>query len=599
MRRAVQFLVTFSVVAFLRASEALGIAPNYVSDQELAKYPIIVVAKWDKAPAKSHIQYGKDDDLGEVVLKSEVYTRLNVLATVKGAVEQGEHDLIVNWGITWNEDGTFVNSGTSTQLPGDVNDTTVPCLWFLKRSRSWDEKRKDEYLTVGNYREVQPLELKEFYVALGNREAPAEVPKLLRPDQPLVARRILHYLCGGVWPWPYDDDRWIYNKPETRGPVLRDEADRVWEFLQTDAQDQRRWAACVYAELAGKDGVARMRTLLDDKDPNVRGIAVGVLSRHRDEAALDRFGKATQGLKNGAIACQVIKELLAWKDDRTVPALIGFLQNDDFAYRYGDDLGIPALKAQQALVAITEHEFPYDVEMSQKAWQKAMLLNDKSARKSLLEKAAPGGQAPLVAAAVGVPTKELSENLKKQYESLDEDEYVVTIRLRNLSSRPVTILTAPSEVEIRWPGGVHSRGGDPSDDQKLEFTTIQPTDGMGLEIVVAKNFLVAEPAEQELKLSYLANGNRQGVNAWIGTISVQFGADWKYKREVKHVEELWENGNLKATGTTVNGVKLGEWNYFNEAGDRIKIAYHQTFRGTSICNPEHPKNKGAGKRPAK
>ena len=130
-------------------------------------------------------------------------------------------------------------------------------------------------------------------------------------------------------------------------------------------------------------------------------------------------------------------------------------------------------------------------------------------------------------------------------------------------------------------------------------TTILPNEGIALDTIVDEDFLIAEPAERQLKLSYFANGNRQGVKAWIGTINVEFGDGWKYERVVKHIEEVWENGNLKATGTTVNGVKLGEWNYFNEQGDRIKIEYPGTGRGTAICNSGHPKNKGAGKRQTK
>lgn len=612
MYRPRRLVAAFFGLAFLWTCEAHAIAPPYVSDEELAAYPMIVVAKWDKAPVKPHHQYVDHKDFGQAVIKIEVYTRLNVLAVIKGKVKPGQHDLMINSGITWEEDGTYVNTGTSTQLPGDVDDVTKPCLWFLKRTRSWDEKRKDEYLTVANYREVQPLELKDFYVALGNSDVQTEVPKLLVAGKPLVAHRVLLYICGGVWPSPYDGGLGLgWDRPYKRGKLLRDEANRVWDFLQAAAKDERTLAACVYAELAGEKGIPKIRTLLNDNDPNPRGIAVGVLAHHRDEASLERLAKALQGLRDGTIGCQVIKEFSVWKDERTVPALITFLENDEFAYQHGDDIGIPALKAHQALLAITGHEFPFDVETSQKSWQEALRIDNKPARKRLLEKIAPGGQTPLVAEAVGLPSKELSEALKKQHDSrafrlgtlegpADEGEVLVTIRLRNVSSRPVTILKEPSEVEMRWPAGVSSRGGGPLDEkEKLEFITIKPTESIALETILTEDFLIAKPADRRLRFSYLANGNRQGVKAWIGTIDVKFGTEWKYKREVKQVEERWKNGNLKANGTTVNGVKLGEWNYFNEQGDRIRIEYPGTGRGTATCNSEHPDNKGAGKRQAK
>lgn len=110
-------------------------------------------------------------------------------------------------------------------------------------------------------------------------------------------------------------------------------------------------------------------------------------------------------------------------------------------------------------------------------------------------------------------------------------------------------------------------------------------------------FLIADPGTRSLKISYQDNGDSSGLNAWIGTFEVKRGPHWKEKRETKQFEETWPNGNLKATGMTVNGHKAGEWNYFNEKGDRIRVVYHGESRGTATCNPEHPDNKGAGKRP--
>src|SRR5262249_6019400 len=151
-----------------------------------------------------------------------------------------------------------------------------------------------------------------------------------------------------------------WDRPYERGKLLRGEATRVWGFLETAAKDQRPLAVAVFAGVGGGKSVFKMRTLLSDKDANLGGIALGVLAHYRDAASLDHLAKAAEGLKDGTIACQVIKEFSAWKEERTVPALISFLQNDD--------LGIPALKAHEALRAITGHEFPYDVELSQDAW---------------------------------------------------------------------------------------------------------------------------------------------------------------------------------------------------------------------------------------
>ena len=52
MRYSMCFIAEFFGLALLLGTyDACAIAPRYVSDDELATYPIIVVAKWDKAPA--------------------------------------------------------------------------------------------------------------------------------------------------------------------------------------------------------------------------------------------------------------------------------------------------------------------------------------------------------------------------------------------------------------------------------------------------------------------------------------------------------------------------------------------------------------------
>jgi hypothetical protein len=529
MRFPFSLISALFVASLVWTSVARGIAPPYVSDEELASYPIIVVAKWERAPATEHHKYRSPG----VVIKSEIYTRLNILSIVKGEAQPGVNNLMVGWGITWRTDGTYVNTGTSTQLPGDVDDVTKPCLWFLKRTHSWDPKRKEEYLTVSNYREIQPLELKEFYAALGSDDAAVQVPKLMTADQPLVAERVLRHVCGGGLWWPYDDTP-FFARRERKGKLLRSAADSVWAIVQSDAKELRPAAASVYAELSGERGLANLRTLLDDDDPDVRGIAVGVLAHHRDEASVDHFSKAVEGIANAKIAYHVVLELAAWKDERVVLPLIAFLQNDGSAYRLGDDLGMPALKAREALLAITGHLFPFDVERSRGAWQAAVRLDDKEARKRLLEKKAPGRQAPLTATTRGTPRKELTEELKQRYGELGEREVVVTIRLHNVSPRPVTILKRPTEVGLSWPGGNAGFGSFPfADADELEFLTLQSNETVDLDLKLYSDFLSANPSQHKLKLYYRRASQQEGANAWVGIVSVEFETERKSKRTGK------------------------------------------------------------------
>ncbi len=57
MHPVFRLFAAFFGLACLWTSEAHAIAPPYVSDEELAAYPIIVVAKWDKAPVRPHHHY--------------------------------------------------------------------------------------------------------------------------------------------------------------------------------------------------------------------------------------------------------------------------------------------------------------------------------------------------------------------------------------------------------------------------------------------------------------------------------------------------------------------------------------------------------------
>jgi len=591
----------FPCLLLLWANSAHGIAPRYIPDPQLARSPIIVVAKWEKAPFEHHAKY-RDPDRKHVVEASEGYTKLRILRVIKGpGLKPGEHELLIGLGIAWSKDGKWLGSGTSTELSGDVNDITQPNLWFLTKARSWDETRTDEYLSISNYRSIQPLVLENYFRALKSPQPEVEVPKLLSPERPVEANRVLRYLSGGIWPWPFGPDPHgfsSYTNPDTRGPLLKSEADRVWKIVGSATAQARPPTLSVYAELAGEDGIIRVRTLLDDKDPEVRGIAIGILARHHDLESLDRLEQAAGGVDHGWLACKVIAELSSWGHEGVVPSLITWLQNNDFAYQYGDDLGIPALKARQALKQITGHWFPFNVEQSAKAWSQASLMSDQAQRGALLAKLIPGEEYPLLAELVGEPVhndpKAAEPPTGKGY---PDGEVTVTIRLQNISPLPVTISRVPSTVSIRWPAGVSGGSISPKHVTSETYVTLEPAESLEFTAHLDESFLLAEPDDRSLKISFRDNGNSAGVNAWIGTLEVMPGSEWKELRVVKTVEELWPNGNLKATGKTVNGYKMGEWNYFNEEGDRTKVAHYLTGGGTATCNPKHPANRGAGKRP--
>jgi hypothetical protein len=592
-------------------STSWALAPRYETDYELSQYPIIVVAQWDKAELKPHKLVE-----GNGVRRFEVFTELNVLRVIKGDIKPGKHTLLKSYGIAWLEDGTGLATWMSTNIPGDVNDVTKPNIWFLKMKRSWDESDKTLYYHVPHYRAVQPIVLEQYFVALASNNHKRRVPKLLSSSNPEVIRRVLRYICGGILPWPYEPDDWdMYSNPNKRERFLKEQARAVKEVIDGDTEDVRALATSVYSGLRGQNCVKYMRSLLRDKNQHVRGIAIGILARYMDEYSIGGMKTAVRGIEQGSISCKVIQALSSWGNPRLVPILVSFLQNDTFSYRYGDDLGIPALKARKALHAITGHWFPYDVNASADAWGKVEGERDASKRRKMLEELLPGREFPLAAELIGnprypsrkarKPNKKLASRSKQHASDLyddsameEEEDAEVTVRVKNASHRDLTISKIPIGVTQDWPDGTsyHRVGPLRIEMVKEDFMFLRPGQTTEFEISLQSGFLIAGPESRSLKLFYGDNANNLGMNAWIGLLDVKFGSEWSEERKIEKVEETWPNGNLKAIGQTVNGQRYGEWHFFNQEGDRVKVIHYTGGGGTATYNPYHPDNKGAGKR---
>ncbi len=425
-----------------------AIPPSYVSDQQLAKSPIIVVAKWEKVQRTGE----RDRDKPFVA-----QTKLRILRTVKGPkIDQEVIDLKLGWQISWGNDGEFLNSATSTNLLGYVEDVTVPCLWFLDRANVWEPQSPDHELSIDHYRKIQPLELEAYYLALETERAEQDIPQLLTADKSVLAKRVLQFIAGGQPIWPYSkSEGHIFRDAVEECKVLKSEAGRVWRIVGSDDQDLRRQAVAVYAYLTGMDGDLKLRTLLGDSNANVRGTALGILLHHQDAESLSRCDQAIQGIEDCYPLCAIINEISAWGNDQAVPALISCLQSGG-SRDYYDDTFVPSLRARKVLHEITGCWFPPNVSKSMDAWRRVDSEKVKEKRYSALALLLSEKEFLLLAELVGQPIY--------SSEKPDNGRAEVRIQIRNTGLHELKITRNPCRISMNDPGSSLSIGTEDEGD---------------------------------------------------------------------------------------------------------------------------------------
>ncbi len=179
------------------------IPPPYVSDEELAKYPIIVVAEWDGSPLVD-----RDKVVGNVCEETETGVRIRIKRVIQGGAPTGAAELLITDRFGWTAKYPMIMTYTSSEMSGDVEDTRHENLWFLKRGRSWKAEDSKEYFLLDNYRCVQPLKFEAYFNALRGPAPERDVPTHLLSGDPDIAGRVLSFICGGDLSWPYHWERW-------------------------------------------------------------------------------------------------------------------------------------------------------------------------------------------------------------------------------------------------------------------------------------------------------------------------------------------------------------------------------------------------------
>ena len=153
--------------------DARGPAP--VSDNALIAFPIIVVAKWLAQGQTIHQEITWNAQEADFELTQvEGFTSIEILRVIKGHVPLGKCRIRTTMGLCFpcrGPRGTYMvwQYGSSGELPGDAEDITSPCLWFLSSEDSWQDGQT--YPTLTTRRGVQPIGSESHFLKLLKQKA--------------------------------------------------------------------------------------------------------------------------------------------------------------------------------------------------------------------------------------------------------------------------------------------------------------------------------------------------------------------------------------------------------------------------------------------
>lgn len=499
----------------LAAATATAIPPPYVSDRQLAHFPIVVIAQWDGSPITDHSRIE-----GNMMRDLELRTHLKVIRVLKGNVEPGVQPLAITDNFGWDENGS-VATYTSTEMLGEVEDVRKPCLWFLQSGKSWDKKDPEEQLTASNYRCIQEEVLEPFYAALASPDPNKNVGPLLSSNSYLVAHRSLDFVNGERDPFAdlYASELGVglSQKDNDTFPPLVQYVQEVRALVDKGSPAVRREATAVYAGMVGSGGRESVRAILANSDPGAVLIAANFLVRWHDAAALPKVADRVRGIKAPldeqmcAIARWFVASAAKWKDASVVPALIEMLalrEKDDGWYSQPP----VAAEAGSALQAITGYLFQTDTDPDRlrAAWSAAEARPSSQRLETLVSALGPN-RAPFVISG-----------------QLEGDCYRITVT--NTSGRPVTVNPfADFEYEIRSSQG-ESGGGMIADSVTVggtkllaKTTAIRLDPGQKLSYV----FLRAKAKEDYGGIHYLFTKGKDPLEItmtfarsdWVGTLT--------------------------------------------------------------------------------
>ncbi len=455
-----------------------------LSDFQLAtEFPIVVVGQWKACSGHTN--------------------RVEVLSVAKGSCPLGPIPVFSRH-VLFEE--TRVRFHESVRL--DPLLPSQPCVWFLQEHAKSRESFR--IFQVDHGRAVQPLETLPYFEAMWSSDPAATVPQLLDKVEGLVVQRVLSYINGGYPPWPFDSP--FHNERSWDGVALPGEADRVWQFLNYSTRD-RLFAAGVFAELSGTSGIPRLRTLLNDSDPDLRALAVGHLAELNDIHSYALFADALVSTPRYYLGYCVVEVLSNENDMRLAPALVCFLECPD--RWYGDPRGNAAYWACRALKRLTGCVFPYDTVKAKRHLQRLQTATTKEVIQAITAESEP-----LVA-------EMIDREFKPPGAKPESDpkwgfaDCIVTIRITNRSQQELTIPTTPSAVELDNDVMQHPACGVP-EYQGADPLVLAPGSDKSIFLRVQANRFFAKPGcKRNYRLCFWNTECVSGKKLWTGEVPLR------------------------------------------------------------------------------
>lgn len=506
MRVLISFRTWLVICMVMIPALTLAIIPPSVTDRDLSQSPIIVIGYWPKAKFVS-----RNNVKGNVCYDLESTTKLIITKVIRGRLAVGSHTLLLKDWISWSKDGTMLNSASSSEMLGDVDDVSKPNIWFLTISKSWKKSDKTEYLHAFSYRCAQPRNLLAFYQTLAMPRRDSEVSKHLLSSDPIVVERSLEFVSDNFPAWPQNPDRQRYTElygisyepnPLAKLHRVTQQLPTLLKIIHDSKRPCRPTALGLYAEMVGTPAISELQRALKDRDANVRCTAAAWLVRFgqvKDHLGLHR---AVRGYTDFDLGIELLYAMKKSGSMEYVPILIEHLQPVMTPKPDHRDWKELALESRTALKSITGFTFPLDAALSSRAWAQANSKPKDQMLQTLLG-ALGDWENPIEITATFV--RKLDRKKKSQYDFFSY--YLVHLKIKNMTSHPIKLSSIPDGFTLSGRFGSAS-GGVGGKAQRV--ITIDPGGTFETDVEL---FEAIKGARLEFSYRNAKNG------AWIGDVS--------------------------------------------------------------------------------